>query len=194
MLHLSSEYHFRNLSQLRVRGSLWTSLLLTTTPCTTSIEEGWICFWVETTDNFRCSMSGSLSSKMNLYASLTAKASRAPNYLTECLEARHIAICIFDGIQTLPDRRSAQTGLRRRIAFSVPCFSVAVQAVAGTNLIVTVPKRMAILEGRNTAPRFVKAPKPFSKFVFHMWWHQRMNNDVAHIWLRNTVQEVANSL
>ena len=114
--------------------------------------------------------------------------------LTEYLEARHIAISIFDGIQTLPDRRLAQTGLRRRIAFSVPYFAVAVQAVAGTNLIVTVPKRMAILEGRNTALRFMKAPKPFSRFIYHMWWHQRMNNDVAHIWLRNTVQEVANSL
>ena len=31
--------------------------------------------------------------------------------LTEYLEARHIAISIFDGIQTLPDRRLAQTGL-----------------------------------------------------------------------------------
>ena len=62
--------------------------------------------------------------------------------------ARHIAISIFDGIQTLPDRRLAQAGLRRRIAFSVPYFTVAVQAVAGMNLIVTVPKRMAILEGQ----------------------------------------------
>ena len=114
--------------------------------------------------------------------------------LTEYLEASHIAISIFDGIQTLPDRRLAQAGLRRRIAFSTPYFTVAVQAVAGTNLIVTVPKRMAILEGQNMTLRFLKAPKPVSRFIYHMWWHQRMNNDLAHLWLRNTVQQVANTL
>ena len=114
--------------------------------------------------------------------------------LTEYLEARHIAISIFDGIQTMPDRRLAQAGLRRRIAFSVPYFSVAVQTVVGTNLIVTVPKRMAVLEKQNTTLRFLNTPKPLSRFVYHMWWHPRMNNDPAHIWLRNTVQEVAKGL
>ena len=114
--------------------------------------------------------------------------------LAEYLEAGHIAISIFKGIQTLPDRRLAQSGLRRRVVFTVPYFTVAVQAVAGTNLIVTVPKRMAILEGRNTALRFLKTPKPVSRFTYHMWWHQRMNSDTAHIWLRNTVKEVGNSL
>ena len=114
--------------------------------------------------------------------------------LAEYLAARDIAISIFDGIQSLPDRRLAQTGLKRRIAFTLPYFTVAVQAVAGTNLIVTAPKRMTILERRNTALKFLKTTKPLITFTYHMWSHQRMNNDAAHIWLRDTVQGVGKSL
>ena len=112
----------------------------------------------------------------------------------EYLEARHVAVSIFGGIQTLPDQRLAASGLKRRVAFTVPQFTAAVQAVVGTNLIATVPKRIAFLVERKATLKYVKTPKPVGKFTYFMWWHPRMNSDAAHIWLRKAVQQVAESL
>ena len=114
--------------------------------------------------------------------------------LDDYLEARHISVPIFGGIQTLPDQRLAASGLKRRIAFAVPYFTVAVQGVVGTNLIATVPSRIVLLEGRNQDVKVLKTPKPIGKFTYFMWWHSRMTSDAAHTWLRGAVQGVGGSL
>lgn len=111
--------------------------------------------------------------------------------LSEYLQARHVAVAIFGGIQTLPDQRLAASGLKRRVALTVPQFMAAIQAVIGTNLIATVPRRIANLGNHNGALKFLRTPKPMSRFTYYMWWHPRMNSDAAHIWLRTTVQAVA---
>jgi hypothetical protein len=50
------------------------------------------------------------------------------------------------------------------------------------------------LEGASMALRYIKAPRPMSRFDYFMWWHPRMNGDAAYIWLRNVVRQVAESL
>ncbi len=124
------------------------------------------------------------------------KASPYGNKLTlnEYLKARHIGVSIFNGVQTLPDERLAASGLKRKIAFTVPYFAVALQGVVGTNLIATVPRRIALSEGRNSDVKVVKTPKPLSKFTYFMWWHPRMTSDAAHTWLRDAVQKVVEGL
>ncbi len=114
--------------------------------------------------------------------------------LNEYLGARHVAVSIFGGIQTLPDQRLAASGLKRRVAFTVPQFTAAVHAVIGTNLIATIPKRIAVQGDRSKALKLLRTPKPMSRFTYYMWWHPRMNSDAAHIWLRNAVQKVSEGL
>ena len=114
--------------------------------------------------------------------------------LNEYLSARHVAVSIFGGIQTLPDQRLAASGLKRRVAFTVPQFTAALQAVVGTHLIATIPKRIAVLRAGSTTLKLLRTPKPMSRFTYFMWWHPRMNSDAAHVWLRNIIQEVAKSL
>ena len=54
--------------------------------------------------------------------------------------------------------------MKRRVAFRVPYFSVAIQAVAGTDLVATVPKRMATLpETLHSELRVTKAPSKLTK-------------------------------
>ena len=112
----------------------------------------------------------------------------------EYLEARHVAISTFGGIQTLPDQRLAASGLKRRVAFTFPQFSAAVQAVIGTHLIATVPKRIATLAESNVSLKLLRTPKPMSRFTYFMWWHPRMNSDAAHIWLRDAVGKAGEGL
>ncbi len=111
--------------------------------------------------------------------------------LNEYLEARHISVSIFGGLQTLPDQLLAAIGLKRKVAFTLPYFTVAVQGVVGTSLIATVPRRMVLLEGWNPKVKLLEAPKPMNKFTYFMWWHPRMTSDAAHTWLRAAVQSAA---
>ena len=114
--------------------------------------------------------------------------------LNEYLGARHVAVSIFGGIQTLPDQRLAASGLKRRVAFTVPQFTAAIHAVIGTNLIAKIPKRIAVQGDKSKALKLLRTPKPMSRFTYYMWWHPRMNCDAAHIWLRNAVQKVSEGL
>jgi hypothetical protein len=63
--------------------------------------------------------------------------------------------------------------------------------VAGTSLIATIPKRMAMACAHNPELKIMKAPKPLDAFSYLMVWHPRMSSDAAHIWLRQTVVKVA---
>jgi hypothetical protein len=65
---------------------------------------------------------------------------------------------------------------------------MAMRNVAGTNLIATVPKRLAMHDARNRELKIVKAPKPMSCFPYLLAWHSRMDSVAAHTWLRTTVK------
>ncbi len=110
--------------------------------------------------------------------------------LDQYLKACHVAIPTFNGSQTIPDQRLRAAGLKRRCLFRVPYFSEAMHAAEGTDLIVTVPKRIALYAYQNPALRVIEAPEIMGRFQYVMIWHPRMESDAAHIWLRDTVAEV----
>ena len=112
--------------------------------------------------------------------------------LNQYLEGLHVGVTTFGGSQTIPDQRLAAAGLKRRYAFRVPYFEVAIRRVTGTNLIATVPRRIAMLEAENVEWKVVKAPNPMGRFTYLMAWHSRMENDAAHVWLRGIVKCIGN--
>ena len=115
--------------------------------------------------------------------------------LPQYLEAQHIGVSILDGLQTIPDQRLETIGKKRHLAFRVPYFSVAAQAVVGTELVATIPRRMATLpESLHSELRFAKAPKPMGRFKYLMAWHPRMDSDAPHIWLRSSIREITESV
>ena len=69
--------------------------------------------------------------------------------LNQYLEGLHIGVTTLGRSQAIPDQRLAAAGLKPRYAFKVPYFEVATRAVPGTNLIATVPKRVALLEAED---------------------------------------------
>ena len=66
--------------------------------------------------------------------------------------------------------------------------------VAGTILIATMPKRMAMAHAQNPELKIMKAPKPLDAFSYLMAWHPRMDSDAAHIWLRHIIVKVAGTI
>ena len=102
----------------------------------------------------------------------------------EYLLERHIGM---SGAQTLLERSLATAGLKRNCAVIVPYFTAAISAVAGTNFIATVPRRIAEQEVHRPGIKILQAPKEFKEFRYMMYWHTRMNTDASHIWLRSVI-------
>jgi len=125
------------------------------------------------------------------FASVVAKESRFSRALTlkQYLAADHIGVGILGGIQTIPEKRLAAIGAARRCPIWVPYHTTAMRSLAGTNLVATVPRRMAELEASNPAIKILRAPPVLGRFSYLMSWHPRMNTDAAHTWLRSTIRE-----
>jgi DNA-binding transcriptional LysR family regulator len=107
--------------------------------------------------------------------------------LSQYLESLHVGVGVLTGRKTIPDQRLAALGEERRCAMEVPYFTAAIRCVRGTNLIATVPRRLAQLERHDPAVRFVPPPRELAGFRYLMIWHPRVHTDAAHVWLRSTI-------
>jgi DNA-binding transcriptional LysR family regulator len=130
------------------------------------------------------------------FACVAAKEARYPRRLTlkQYLAASHIGVSIREGLQTIPEQRLAAIGQQRRCAIQIPYFTAAIRSVAGTNLIATVPRRLAESEAANPAIKILDPPDAMGSFQYLMAWHPRMNTDAAHAWLRSTIREAGKKL
>lgn len=114
--------------------------------------------------------------------------------LRQYLSADHVAVDIIGGIQTMPERHLAAIGEKRRCPLTVAHHTVAMRVAAITDMIATVPRRMAVPEARNQAVKLLEAPAVLGSFKYVMIWHPRMSTDAAHAWLRSTIRELGRQL
>jgi DNA-binding transcriptional LysR family regulator len=76
----------------------------------------------------------------------------------------------------------------------MPFFAPAVLAVARSNMILTVPKRLALKLAKSAAVRLIEAPHEVKGFKYEMIWHRRLTADPVHQWFRAQVLAVAKEL
>lgn len=82
-------------------------------------------------------------------------------------------------------------GLAREVAVAVPHFLVAPHIVAETDLVLTVPERIARRFTGILPVRVFESPIALPGFTLRMFWHDRTHRDPAHLWFRGEVAEVA---
>jgi DNA-binding transcriptional LysR family regulator len=114
--------------------------------------------------------------------------------LKQYLAAEHVAVDIIGGVQTHPDKHLAAIGEKRRCPLVVAQHTVAMQVAAVTNMIATVPRRMALLEAPKKVTKIFEGPAALGSFKYVMIWHERMQTDAAHVWLRSTIRELGRRL
>jgi DNA-binding transcriptional LysR family regulator len=114
--------------------------------------------------------------------------------LKQYLAVEHVAVDIVGGGQTHPDSHLAAIGERRRCRLVVAQHTVAMRVAAVTEMIATVPRRMAVLEASNKATRILEAPAALGSFKYVMIWHPRMQTDAAHLWLRSIMRKLGGQL
>ncbi len=104
--------------------------------------------------------------------------------LERFIELDHVLITAPDYGPGVVDFALAERGLRRRVVARVPHFLVAPALVARTDLIVTLPGRLAQQAVEARGLRRIAPPLELPPFAIQMAWHVGVDDDAASRWLR----------
>ncbi|MEJ2871457.1 LysR family transcriptional regulator [Actinomycetospora sp. OC33-EN08] len=115
--------------------------------------------------------------------------------LSDYVSARHVAVAVIHGDQPMIQRWLDTSGHSRSVAVRVPQFTSAFTVLPGTDLVATIPRRMAEAHAA-TDPRvrLVEAPEGFDAIPYGMVWHPRLDADPMHSWVRDTLRSAASDL
>jgi DNA-binding transcriptional LysR family regulator len=111
--------------------------------------------------------------------------------LEQYLQLPHALVETWEGQQTLVDRTLAQLGVKRQVALSIPFFVPAIFAIAQTDLILTVPRRLAKITAAMAGVRVLEPPREIKAFPYFMAWHPRLTSEPAHAWFREQLRVAA---
>jgi DNA-binding transcriptional LysR family regulator len=94
------------------------------------------------------------------------------------------------GMPGLVQRNLDQIGAKPDVQLRVP-FSVLGPVIERTDMIATVPLRMAKRIAAMSNTQIVTAPKEFQRFTYLQIWHPRNDSDPVHKWLRELIKKVS---
>jgi DNA-binding transcriptional LysR family regulator len=114
--------------------------------------------------------------------------------LEEYVNASHLLVSVQEDMMGRVDYILSKQNLSRHIALSIPHFMVAPSILARTNLIATLPARVANEFTSNLNLKVLPCPIPLKGFAVYMRWHQSNQNNATHIWLRTLIQEIAKTI
>lgn len=97
--------------------------------------------------------------------------------------ARHIMVSSPFSRHSAVDESLEQQGISRRIAVRIPHFTVLPTLVATSELLATLPSRIANIYAADHRLRAVKLPVPSPTFEVRVYWHPRQETDPFHNWL-----------
>jgi DNA-binding transcriptional LysR family regulator len=85
-------------------------------------------------------------------------------------------------------------GLSRSIVMRVPSLLLVPAVVAGSNMIASIPLRLALSYRENMPLQIMELPFEVPTYRLSMVWHERTQNDGAQRWLRQKIRDVAHGL
>jgi DNA-binding transcriptional LysR family regulator len=102
----------------------------------------------------------------------------------------HAVISSSGSAPAIIEREIGRQGITRRIALKIPSFLGAAFVSEHTDLLVTIPQRLAdVLRGRG-AFRIFPVPFPMPQYEVKQHWHERYHQDEGNRWLRRVVSEL----
>jgi DNA-binding transcriptional LysR family regulator len=108
------------------------------------------------------------------------------------LAASHVVVYYPISGSGIVDRLLMERGeQKRKIAMEVPHFSTAVFAAGQSDLVASVPSRIAKHLTSAAGVRTFKFPFAAPELSYSLHWHSRHTADPAHTWLRQLILETA---
>ncbi|MEA3096537.1 LysR family transcriptional regulator [Caballeronia mineralivorans] len=115
---------------------------------------------------------------------------RSDPSLDAYLEEGHVTVTPSGTGHSLVDRTLAQLSLERRVVLEVPNYLGVANIIAHTDLLATVPLRLAELIANETAVRLFTLPFVIPEYQVKQHWHERSHQDLAHKWLRAVLTDL----
>jgi DNA-binding transcriptional LysR family regulator len=95
------------------------------------------------------------------------------------------------GVSRIIDKLLSDQGLKRNVVLQVPHILVLPRIIADSDLIITIPEKLARDYEKQLPLKILEPPKPLPSLKFHMYWHEKNQKSSAHIWLRNLLIEIS---
>jgi DNA-binding transcriptional LysR family regulator len=114
--------------------------------------------------------------------------------LKQYVAACHAAVFYKSEGTGIIDSLLEQKGYARRTVILVPHFASVGFIVAASDVIATVPQRLAAQFNKSLRLQVLPVPLAMPPFRTQMIWHERSQMDPAHSWLRNLISETAAGL
>jgi DNA-binding transcriptional LysR family regulator len=102
----------------------------------------------------------------------------------------HVVVSQKPGSTSSVDRALAARGLARTIGVRVSHFSIVPQVVAQTDFTAALSRRIAEPAARALRLVTFASPLPLGKSRVGQVWHDRLDADAGHRWLRNVIKDV----
>jgi DNA-binding transcriptional LysR family regulator len=117
---------------------------------------------------------------------------RIHSRLTQAMFRResHVVITASGTGQNLVEEQLERLGVQRNIALRLPNFLGIGGLVASTDLVVTVPQRVAETLVRIAAVKTLPPPFQLPVFAIKQHWHERFQQDPANRWLRSLISDL----
>jgi DNA-binding transcriptional LysR family regulator len=109
------------------------------------------------------------------------------------VQARHVLVTPPFSGHHLEDSLQ-QLGIHRKIALQLPHFTLLPQLISETDLVITLPSRVAKMFLSYGNLRMLEIPVAIPYFEVKMYWHAQHAEKAAHCWLRNMLSETLNAL
>ena len=106
------------------------------------------------------------------------------------LEASHALVTYRAGGHRVIEEALERAGVARRIALRVPHFTVMPMVLERTDLILTLPARVARVYERRGRFKSLPPPVPIPAAEVAVHWHERFDGDPGNRWFRQQVVEL----
>lgn len=117
-----------------------------------------------------------------------------PLTLAQYLGLSHVVLAAPANARPMIDLALAKRGLQRRIAVAVPHFLSMPMLVSGSDLLCTLPERMGLLWADAFGLSAHALPLRTPRFPLYLIWHESLETDPGHQWLRSALAEFCDGL
>ncbi len=109
--------------------------------------------------------------------------------LEQFVAANHVVVAPFTGHHLVEDVMN-EMGLKRNVALRVTHFTSLVAVVASTDLLLTLPTRIALAFASEGSMRVLPLPFPIPSFDVNLYWYPQAEDSAAQQWLCDTITQV----
>lgn len=109
--------------------------------------------------------------------------------MAEFLQARHLIVSSRENPYDLINERLEKAGVSRSAQFRVPHFTSVPYIVSTSDMVVTVPEKLAQRAALPFDLEFIRPPLRLPSLHTNIFWHRRFNQDAGNKWLRELIAD-----